>query len=165
MECGSGGSLDSFLNIKKTSNPKKNMRAIKFKGLGEYGIKFVASNIILGIEHLHQHNIMYRDLKPQNAIVFSDGYVKLTDFGLSKVIKEEDKANSQAGTIVYFAPEIVSRKSYTKTIDFWALGVFLYELLTSDTPFKESQILARKKFQELVKENEKNRIWKTENVS
>jgi len=49
MECGSGGSLDSFLNIKKTSNAKKNMRAIKFKNLGEYGIKFVAANIILGI--------------------------------------------------------------------------------------------------------------------
>lgn len=49
MECGNGGSLDSFLNIKKTTNPKKNMRAVKFKNLGEFGIKFVAANIILGI--------------------------------------------------------------------------------------------------------------------
>ena len=64
MECGNGGSLDSFLNIKKTTNPRKNMRAIKFKNLGEDGIKFVSANIILGIEHLHNHNIMYRDLKP-----------------------------------------------------------------------------------------------------
>lgn len=80
------------------------MRAVKFKNLGEYGIKFVAANIILGIQHLHSHNIMYRDLKPQNVIVFEDGYTKITDFGLSKVLKEDDKADSQAGTIVYFAP-------------------------------------------------------------
>lgn len=94
MECGNGGSLDSFLNIKKTTNAKKNMRAIKFKNLGEYGIKFVAANVILGIEHLHNHNIMYRDLKPENVIIFDDGFAKLTDFGLSKIIKEDDRANS-----------------------------------------------------------------------
>lgn len=60
--------------------------------------------VVLGIECLHEHNLVYRDLKPENVLLFKDGYVKLTDFGLSKRIEDGDKSNSLAGTKLYLAP-------------------------------------------------------------
>lgn len=103
---------------------------------------------------------MYRDLKPENVIVFEDGYAKLTDFGLSKFLSPTELTNTEAGTLTYFAPEIINRSYYTKAIDLWALGVFLYELATSESPYKEHQLLARKRFKEVVKKTETERDWK-----
>ena len=57
-----------------------------FKKLGEEGIRFIVASVILGLEHLHENQIIYRDLKPENIIMFEDGYVKLTDFGLTKIL-------------------------------------------------------------------------------
>lgn len=57
-----------------------------FKKLGEDGIRFIVASVILGLEHLHENQIIYRDLKPENIIIFEDGYVKLTDFGLTKIL-------------------------------------------------------------------------------
>lgn len=57
-----------------------------FKKLGENGIRFIVAGVILGLEHLHENQIIYRDLKPENIIIFEDGYVKLTDFGLTKIL-------------------------------------------------------------------------------
>lgn len=56
------------------------------KKLGEEGIRFIVASVILGLEHLHENQIIYRDLKPENIIMFEDGYVKLTDFGLTKIL-------------------------------------------------------------------------------
>lgn len=63
--------------------------------------------VVLGLECLHEHNLVYRDLKPENVLMFEDGYVKLTDFGLSKRVEQGDFTNSLAGTKLYLAPEIV----------------------------------------------------------
>ncbi len=138
MECGVGGPVDSMLAFKTSDTLKKHSRAMKFKNLGESGVSFLAANVVLGIEELHRHNIMYRDLKPENVILFEDGYAKLTDFGLSKLLMPTEVTNTEAGTVPYFAPEMVTRGYYTRAIDFWALGVFLFELATSESPFKPS---------------------------
>lgn len=77
MECALGG--DTYSLIKKSS-PKLQ----DFKNLGQTAVRFIAGCVILGLEFLHKNNYMYRDLKPENVLIFDNGYVKLTDFGLAK---------------------------------------------------------------------------------
>lgn len=107
-----------------------------FRQLGDKGIRFIVASVVLGLEELHRNNIMYRDLKPENVLIFEDGYVKLADFGLARLLGEDGKANTAAGTIHYFAPEVVLRLGYTKLVDFWTLGIFIYEIATSESPFR-----------------------------
>ena len=78
-----GGPVSSLL-ARDPEESLKDRRVLKFKKLGEEGIRFLAANVILGLEELHRNDIMYRDLKPENVIIYLDGYAKLTDFGLSK---------------------------------------------------------------------------------
>jgi serine/threonine protein kinase len=75
-----------------------------FKKIGEDAIRFILSNIILGLEELHKQGIIYCDLKPENILVFNNGYTKLTDFGLSKRTKEGDKVSVMLGSPLYVAP-------------------------------------------------------------
>ena len=75
-------------------------------------------------------------MKPENILLDSKGHVKLTDFGLSKILEnEEDKAFTICGTPQYSAPEILIKKGYDKSIDWWSLGCFIYEMLTGFLPF------------------------------
>jgi serine/threonine protein kinase len=104
MEYARGGPVDTLLSIKAIKGSKKNERNIRFKKLGEEGVRFIASCVVLALEHLHRYDIMYRDLKPENILIFDDGYIKLADFGLSKIMCGEEKSRTQAGTVVYFAP-------------------------------------------------------------
>lgn len=108
-----------------------------FKKLGEEGIRFIAASVILGLEHLHENQIIYRDLKPENIIIFEDGYVKLTDFGLTKILMNNEQTKTEAGTVLYFAPEIILKQGYSKLADLWQLGIFIYELATSKLPFRK----------------------------
>lgn len=126
MEYAKGGSVETLLSIKKIKGTRKNERAERFEKLGEEGVRFIAGSVVLALEHLHKNDIMYRDLKPENILIFDEGYVKLADFGLSKVLHGDDKTRTQAGTVVYFAPEIALKLGYTKLIDLWALGVFIH---------------------------------------
>lgn len=77
--------------------------------------------------------------------------MKLTDFGLSRAMIEDEKAKTEAGTILYFAPEIVLRKGYCKLVDLWQLGVFAYELATSESPFRQEQILIKGRFEDVIR--------------
>jgi serum/glucocorticoid-regulated kinase 2 len=81
---------------------------------------------------MHLSQILYRDLKPENILMDSDGYIKLSDFGLSKQAVE---SNTFCGTPEYIAPEILSGKGHSYTADWWALGVLTYEMLTGVPPF------------------------------
>ena len=98
--------------------------------------QFYISEIILALEHLHKNNMVYRDLKPENILLDSKGHIKLTDFGLSKILNSsEDKAFTICGTIQYLAPEIFFNKGYDECVDWWALGCLTYEMLTGKLPF------------------------------
>lgn len=68
--------------------------------------------MVLAIEHLHKHNVIYRDLKPENVLIGTDGYIKITDFGLSKINPEDDLIKTVCGTPEYLAPEIVMKIGY-----------------------------------------------------
>ena len=98
--------------------------------------KFYLIEIILGLEYLHKNNMIYRDLKPENILMDSTGHIKLSDFGLSKILSDNDeKAFTLCGTPQYLAPEIMKEEGYDKNVDWWSLGCFFYEMITGFLPF------------------------------
>lgn len=109
---------------------------LSMKRLKEEHVKFYAVQIILGLKYLHERNIIYRDLKPENIVIDKDGYVKLTDFGLSKLgMSEETKTYSVCGTPEYLAPEILRKEGHNKNVDWWTLGCIVYEMIFNRPPF------------------------------
>jgi protein-serine/threonine kinase len=98
--------------------------------------RFYIMELVLALEFLHKNNMVYRDLKPENILLDAKGHIKLTDFGLSKILEtESDKAFTICGTPQYLAPEILQKKGYNKAVDWWSLGCVMYEMLTGKIPF------------------------------
>lgn len=123
---------------------------------------FYISNIILSFELLNKHSIVYRDLKPENLLINSNGYLKIIDFGFSKKIPyvknnvKYTKTFTLCGTPEYLAPEIIMSKGYDKSVDYWALGCLFYELLLGKTPFQAD--FTTKIFQNIIN-SEKNLVF------
>jgi serine/threonine protein kinase len=90
------------------------------------------SEILISLEYLHSKDVIYRDLKPDNVLVDANGHLKLTDFGLSKTNCGEALSETAfCGTPAYMAPDIIKEIPYGKTVDWYCLGVLLYEFLHS----------------------------------
>lgn len=97
--------------------------------------RFYASQITLMFEYLHNKNIIYRDLKPENLLIDKLGYLMLTDFGFAKEVTS--RTYTLCGTPEYLAPEILLQKGHGKAVDWWCLGIIIYEMLVGIDPFND----------------------------
>ncbi|KAJ5982825.1 Serine/threonine-protein kinase SCH9 [Penicillium sp. IBT 35674x] len=99
--------------------------------------KFYIAELILALQHLHDHGIVYRDLKPENILLDANGHIALCDFGLSKAnLTQNDTTNTLCGTTEYLAPEVLlDEQGYTMMVDFWSLGVLIFEMCCGWSPF------------------------------
>lgn len=96
--------------------------------------RFYGASVVFAFEHLHERNVIYRDLKPENLLLDKKGYCKITDMGLAKIVA--GKTYTTCGTPDYFAPEVVQHTGMTRAVDWWALGVLIHELLSGHAPFE-----------------------------
>ena len=121
-----------------------------FKRFPEEQAKFYAACIVLGLNHMHNKNYIYRDLKLENVLLDSNGYAKLTDFGLAKFIEKQDITHTFCGTPDYLAPEVILGKGHNRPADWWTLGVLTYEMLSGIPPFYSSQV--NQMYRKIIKE-------------
>uniref|UniRef100_A0A8C7ML83 protein kinase C n=1 Tax=Oncorhynchus kisutch TaxID=8019 RepID=A0A8C7ML83_ONCKI len=121
MEYAAGGDLMMHIHADVFSEP----RAI-----------FYAACVVLGLQFLHEHEIVYRDLKLDNLLLDTEGYVKIADFGLCKEgMGFRDRTSTFCGTPEFLAPEVLTETSYTRAVDWWGLGVLIFEMLVGESPF------------------------------
>lgn len=107
----------------------------KVRRFPESRAKFYAAQIIHAIGYLHNQNIIYRDIKPENILMGEDGYLFLADFGLAKEMSTTDMATSFCGTPEYLAPEIVKNVGHNHAVDWWSIGILIYEMIVGFPPF------------------------------
>jgi len=100
--------------------------------------RFYIACVVSAFDYLHSRGIIYRDLKPENLLLDKEGYIKMVDFGFSKHIDAGRKTWTFCGTPEYVAPEIILNKGHDRAVDFWSLGILMYELLTGTPPFTAS---------------------------
>ncbi|UYV83282.1 PRKCA, partial [Cordylochernes scorpioides] len=128
----------------------------KWGTFSETQARFYTAETALALHCLHSHNIIHRDVKLQNILINIDGHIKLIDYGLCKLnIKPGQKTSRCCGTLAYMAPEIVSNKPYDFSVDWWALGATIYEMLVGRSAFKPSN--AERDNQEYIVEAIKNK--------
>eukprot|EP00985_Skeletonema_marinoi_P006243 scaffold2709_cov215-Skeletonema_marinoi.AAC.4 len=120
-----------------------------YGGLPESAAKFFAAGILEGLTHMHQRQIVYRDLKPENVLLDKDGYAVIVDFGFSKIVS--DKTYTFCGTPLYLAPEIILSRGHDRGVDYWALGCLVYEMLFGTTPFYVRGIDQKGLFKRIVR--------------
>lgn len=110
----------------------------KFKKLEEPVCKFIGAQLVLVLGYLRTQNILHRVLSPENVLIDEKCYIQLTHFRLAKRLQPRERTNSFCGTPDYLAPEIINESSYSFAVDWWALGVLLYEMAVGFPPFYDT---------------------------
>lgn len=120
------------------------------------------ANMIIGLEYLHRNKIIHRDMKPENMVFDSEGYLRITDMGISRELREDNHQDT-SGTPGYMSPEVICRKNHSYAADYFALGVMGYEFMLGRRPYvgknrKEirDQILAK---QAMIKTDDLPNKW------
>ncbi|EGF97718.1 uncharacterized protein MELLADRAFT_41186 [Melampsora larici-populina 98AG31] len=118
--------------------PKGDLGHMLFRGnFSESKAKHFVLQIAEALEYLHENQIIHRDVKTLNVLLMNDDQIKLTDFGTATVVDSSGSTRGDVGTPYSRAPEIILKQSYSKNVDWWSLGVLLYELVTGQQPFHE----------------------------
>ena len=120
MELLSGGNLRYHLSLRKRFN--------------ENQIKFIIGCIMIGLKYIHGQNILHRDIKPENLVFDSNGYLRITDFGIAKHYVINNKKDT-SGTVGYLAPEVLCNVNHNFSIDYYAVGIITYELMYGHRPY------------------------------
>eukprot|EP01029_Cantina_marsupialis_P023529 TRINITY_DN5895_c0_g4_i2.p1 TRINITY_DN5895_c0_g4~~TRINITY_DN5895_c0_g4_i2.p1 ORF type:complete len:746 (+),score=235.55 TRINITY_DN5895_c0_g4_i2:948-3185(+) len=123
LELVRGGEL--YVMMKRRSRQGKKLRPSQ--------AKFYAACVVLALEHMHDRQIIHRDLKTENLLIDSEGYIKLVDFGFAKQL-EDNRTYTFCGTPEYMSPEMVKGEGHGKAVDWWAFGVMLFEMICNVTP-------------------------------
>merc|ERR1719265_1767631 len=123
LEAALGGELYATFNRKGFHGSEKHA-------------KFYAAGTVCAFEHLHERRIIYRDLKPENILLNAQGQYKLTDMGLAKFVI--GKTHTTCGTPDYFAPEVIASSGHTNAVDWWGLGILVFEMMTGHPPFESA---------------------------
>jgi len=122
MEAVLGGELFTVLRFNRKFSEKTS--------------RFYSGCCILAFEHMHSKNVIYRDLKPENLLIDERGYIKITDFGFAK---KRNRTCTLCGTPEYLAPEVIRSMNQSFAVDWWALGILIYEMVVSHPPFEDDE--------------------------
>lgn len=104
-------------------------------------VRIYAAEVSIAIQYLHSIGVIYRDIKPENILVAADGHIKLSDFGLTKILENDEVTSTICGTPDYLAPEAIKKQKYDKMIDWWSTGILIYNMLFGKTPFQQSSLV------------------------
>ena len=104
--------------------------------LNKFQTQFYGASIMLAVNYLHERKFVYRDIKPENIMVLGNGFIKLIDFGTAKAIN--DRTKTIIGTPHYMAPEVILGEGYSFKVDFWSIGICMYEFMCGGLPFCEN---------------------------
>jgi len=118
------------------------------KRFSEKTARFYAACVVLAFQHLHSKNVIYRDLKPENLLIGENGYCKLVDFGFAK---KRNHSSTLCGTPEYLAPEVMQSTPQGFGVDWWELGIFIYEMIIGHAPFQDDP--TKKMYEKILTDN------------
>ena len=134
-----------IIDLAKGQDLRKKIGYSNTNQMNEEQTKFIAGCVILGLEYLHCNQIVHRDIKPENIIMDENGYAKITDFGLSTHLSKLSTKESP-GTFSYMAPEIIFHEKTNISLDYYSLGIIVYELMKGIRPYVEFSVKETKDY-------------------
>jgi len=157
MEMVQGGELQRLIHpsdVVKRAKQQADVERGKLAGIPHQSAKFYAAAISLPLVYVHRRMVAFRDLKPENVMIDRFGYPKLIDFGLAKPLEQTGgKTYTLCGTPEYLAPEVILGTGHNQAVDWWALGVLLFEMVVGSSPFLEKGVDRRKQDHMVIFEN------------